>query len=192
MNIDDLTNLEDLKRDWEYYLEETRKVEYEVFEERNKRIIEYLEKAKNEFKEYFKQNNKFNLVENYNRFYVSYNELKFEIFFEEPNRCDIYEFSFSIIKAPRVNYHIPIVPFEDLKFPKLSAIRTEPNSIDLYKKDIERMQDEFVHWQEIIEKIRRIDFNYLCYSAENSKPGYKRMKKYKSFTDLMKDKILED
>lgn len=187
--IDNWTNNEDLKIQWENYLEATKKLEFSVYDERNNRLKEYLDKTKDEFKQFFNQRYNFTIKENYNRIYAAYHELKFEIYFEEPNYNPMYELGFSIIKNPRIDYTIPILPVEKIILPQLFNNRDEPNEPDYFRSDIQAMLKEQSHWDEIKDKILTIDFSYQCYNSGSKSRNYDRMKKYLSFTELLNEKL---
>ena len=108
MKIEDFTNLEDLKNEWSHYLAENTRIQFLVLSEKSARVLEYLNKAKDDFRLLFTEKGKFIIKDLPKRIHVSYHELKFEIFFEEPNNTPIYEFSFSKISYPRINYNIAI------------------------------------------------------------------------------------
>lgn len=189
MNLEDLTNLEDLRHEWEHYQAEKTRLKFHALEIQDKRVAEYLSKAKNEFKVFFGGQKKFIINVLPKRIQAAYRNLKYELFYEEPSKTYIYEFGFSLLTNPRVNYSVAIVPTEPLVLSKPIEIRDEPNTIEGYNHDIKIMTEEYLHWQNIIKKIEETAFCYHCYNSENTKPDYANLKKYSSFNDILVEKL---
>lgn len=148
------------------------------------RLKYYYELALNDFKEFF-TNMGFNFFETTRFLEASINDLKYQLSKGEPKPIKHYDFQIAELDDIRKIYTIVIQPESEIYYPRLNKLRERPQSVDMLKMDINRIEDEILWLEERIKSMDSTTFIYSYYIGDVKKLDYSTLKKYDSFKAIL-------
>ena len=190
MSIKSKKEFQNLSSHWDRRNEARIEYEQELRNKIQQKIIGYLEKAKNDFENYFTEEN-FTIEKNKREISAVDHNLRIQIAFERPNPNVKYELPLAIIENGRNEFQIVIHSFEKIYFPKFSIVREKPDVKEFLKDDLDKMDQEMIFIQDLIDRLYDTKFGYSYYRAENKSPNYDEMIRYESIKQIL-DKLLKE
>ena len=149
------------------------------------RLEFYIERAKEDFKQYLKNEN-FLIIEMSNYVEASFEGIKARIVIKELGYNTSCVLELHITNQNRQEKFIAIHSKTKFYYPSINKIRTTPKDITLLKKDIKAIDEEILFLNSEINKIDKINFEYSFYD-EAAKPDFKELKTYHDITEILNE-----